>query len=80
MVDDDFTEYARTFIMSDFLSTLNKSFLGVSTILNNNKFFIRMSCQEEVFLFSNLLLPKLKIILIIDHGNEFCYLRNECVY
>ena len=30
-VDDDFTEYVRTFLMSDFWSTFDKYFSGVLT-------------------------------------------------
>ena len=35
-VDDDFTEYVHTFLISDFWSKFDKSFSGLSTIIISN--------------------------------------------
>ena len=50
-VVDDFTEDVHTFLMSDFSSTFDKSFSGVSTILFNNELCGRVIWQVEVSLF-----------------------------
>ena len=65
IVDNDFNEDVRTFLMSDFWSTFDKYFSGVLTILINKKFYRRMSCYVELLLFLHFLLPKLTIIFLI---------------
>ena len=42
-VDDEFTEDVRTFLISDFLSALDKYFSGVLTILISKEFCRRAS-------------------------------------
>ena len=63
--DYDFTEDVNNFLMSNFLSTFDNPFSGVSKILINDKWCRWVSCQVEVLLFLNFLLPKLTIILFI---------------
>ena len=50
-VDDDFTEDVRTSLKSDFLSTLDKYFSGVSMILIRNEFCRWVSWGEELSFF-----------------------------
>ena len=49
--DDDFTEDLHTFLISYFLSSLDKYFSGVSTIPIINELCIWVSWKEELSLF-----------------------------